>query len=181
MFTTKNDYRAWALQRRRAMTPEEVAAGSAALAEAVLALPEIQAAATILTYIASKDNEADTRPLIERWLREGRQVLAPIVQPHERMLWARIRTLDDAQPNKWGILEPPVADAVTPEFHAGDICLVPALVFSRQRHRIGYGIGYFDRFLKAFPGTSIGIGYPWQLVEEIPVQEHDIPLNKVIV
>ena len=168
------------LESRRAMALAEVRDKSMAIVKRLHSLEAFQQATRVLTYVASKDNEVDTRPLIESLLPEGKDVLVPIAEPGGHMTWSRLDALSELRPARFGILEP------APEFKrptsptAGDVVLVPGVAFAPDGYRIGYGGGYFDRFMAGFPGTKIGLAYDLQIVEKPPVEVHDVPVDMVV-
>jgi 5-formyltetrahydrofolate cyclo-ligase len=168
------------LAARQALSRAEVAEKSAMIAMQVRTLPEFKAASAILTYVASKDNEVDTKPLIERLLTEQHTVLVPATLGKGRMVWSRLETMDELARGTFGVLEP------KPEYRretvpsAGSIVLVPGLAFTEAGWRIGYGGGYFDRFLAGFPGVKIALAYAMQMIPEIPVAGHDVPMDVIV-
>ena len=168
------------LAARRALTPAEAAEKSAAIGASVAALPEFAAASAVLTYVASKDNEVDTQPLIARLLEASRPVLVPATLGKGRMVWSRLESLDELAPATFGVLEP------RPEYRrdmpppAGSVVLVPGLAFTKAGWRIGYGGGYFDRFLAEFAGTRIAVAFALQIVPEMPVEAHDVPMHIIV-
>lgn len=176
----KADIRTMTLQARRAMSADDVKANSRAILERLYALPEFARAATVLTFVSSKDNEVNTHPLIETLLREGRTVLVPIANPDRTMTWSRLLDMRELIPARFGILEP-APEFVRPTDPPQDaVVIVPGLAFTPDGHRIGYGGGYFDRFLAHFKGATISLAFDIQIVESIPTNEHDIPIKIVI-
>ncbi len=168
------------LERRRALDPEEVRAKSAAIIQRLHNLPPFACAQSILTYVAAKDNEVDTQPLIASLLEQGKEVLVPIAERNRSIMWSRLDGLDELAVGAFEILEPahqwrrpvlPPKDAVA---------LVPGIVFTRDGWRIGYGGGYYDRFLAHFTGIAIGLAFSEQMTASIPRENHDVPLHYVV-
>ena len=175
----KNTLRQRLLAERRHLDPADALGRSTRIRDRLWLVPEFLAATCVFTYVSAKDNEVDTRMVIDRLLAEGREVACPAVVPGGQMVWRKIASLDDLAPGRYGIPEPGVScPIVTPD--RATVVLVPGIVFSRNGHRIGYGGGYFDRFLAAFAGTSIGLAYDFQLVDAVPATAHDVPMNMVI-
>lgn len=176
----KRALRRTALERRRALTPDAYAVRSAAIAERLQFVPEFATASAILTYVASLDNEADTKPIIRNALTAGRTLLVPIARKGGRMDWSRLASLKELAPSTFGVLEPRAdaerLSAVPP--HA--VALVPGLLFTRDGYRIGYGGGYYDRFLAGFDGLSIGLAFDLQWADAVPVEPHDVRLDMVV-
>ena len=133
-----------------------------------------QQSETILTYMPIK-GEVDLTPLLERHPRK--RWLLPRILPEEghRML------LHPYDPRRlvrhpFGMAEP-AADLPVIAPQEIELCLTPGLAFDRHGWRLGYGGGYFDRFLKEFSGISVGVVYQDLLLESIPHGEYDIPMR----
>jgi 5-formyltetrahydrofolate cyclo-ligase len=168
------------LELRRTLPPDEAAQRSVAIMERLLESPVMRNAETLLTYVASKDNEVDTRPLIGRLLTEHRRVLVPVTLPGRQLAWARIAALDDLTPSRFGVLEPREHLLRLEDPSPGALCMVPGIAFDPDGYRIGYGGGYFDRFLSACEVYSIGLAYDLQILDSIPRDPWDRPVNKVL-
>ncbi len=132
----------------------------------------------VLAYLSYRD-EVDTVELARDILALGRRLAVPRCVParHE-MTFFEIASLDDVSAGYKGILEPAshVVDSLSPDDAdlAASVCLVPALAFDRRGFRLGYGGGYYDRFLAAYKGTAIGLARAPQISEEgLPVDRYD--------
>lgn len=180
MSAIKAEIRAKALAVRQALSRDIVAAKSAAITNHVRALPLFQQTSCVLSYVASKDNEVDTRALIDELLDEQRRVLVPVAHADGTLTWSELRAWDDLARGRFGILEPrpECARPVQPPKDA--ICLVPGIAFNRDGYRIGYGGGYFDRFLKTFHGVSVGLAFREQIIEAWTPEEHDVAVNVLV-
>lgn len=176
----KQALRAYYLERRKALSAEEYRARSAALCERLCAMPAFRATAAMLTYVASKDNEVDTCPLIRQLLDEERTVLVPVAAPGRSMPWSRLDSFSDLAPARFGLLEPRPERLRIAEPPAGSVVLVPGLAFTPQGDRIGYGGGYFDRFLAGFTGVKIGLAFDCQIAETLPHAPHDVRVDMVV-
>lgn len=177
---TKTAMRAAFLARRRSLSPQCAAEWSVAAVARLRALPEALDAPAWLVYLASKDNELDTLPLVEELLRARKVVMVPIADKAGSLLWSRLHDLSEAAPASFGILEPRPEYRRIVEPPEDALAIVPGIVFTRDGARIGYGGGYYDRFLCGFPGVKIGLAYEMQLAETIPTAPHDIPLDLVV-
>jgi 5-formyltetrahydrofolate cyclo-ligase len=177
----KRAIRANALAARRAFTPEDVAQKSAAILQRLRSLPEFQPARAILTYVSSKDNEVDTMPLIRSALEANRTVLVPVAVPSTGgMVWSEFKSLDELEPSTFDILEPP-EDSIRPvQPTKTDVAIVPGIAFDTACHRIGYGGGYYDRFLATFGGKKIALAYEVQVCDSIPAEPHDLPVDIIV-
>ena len=166
--------------RRRALSREEWRRMSDALCRRIEQSSLYERADTLLTYVSAKDNEVDTHDLIDRALTAGKRVLVPVTGNWGRELrWSLLRRRSDLARGRLDLLEPkPEAlRLITPPDWG--LCLAPGIVFTPEGYRIGYGGGYYDRFLKEFGGTSIGLAFELQVASEIPVAPHDIPVDCV--
>lgn len=166
------------LARRKAMSHEEVAAASEAIAGRVMALPEYLVAPAIFAYIPHQ-NEVDTRAILIDALLRGKTVYAPRVLG-DTLAWGEINALEDLIPGAYGILEPPVGVHHPPVPRATDLCLVAGVCFREDGHRLGRGGGHYDRFLQGFPGVTVGLAYGWQLRGDVAVEAHDVAVGMVV-
>lgn len=135
--------------------------------------------------------EVDIHPVV-RWLwRSGYRTAAPVVRKQTRMLeWRQVRRYEDLLPGTWGILEPGPDCPLVPDAQDAALVLVPGLAFDRMGGRLGYGGGYYDRFLgqaasagqesKGQSPVKLAAAFDFQLVAQVPVEEHDCPVDVVI-
>jgi 5-formyltetrahydrofolate cyclo-ligase len=144
----------------------------------VLALPAVENATTVVAF-SSFGSEVDTRPIIERLERDGRRVALPRVEGRIIVAVA-YRSGDVVKPSSFGALEPAGGEKVAPE--EIDVVIVPGLAFDRSGHRVGYGRGFYDRFLEALPpdALTVGICFSVQLVDEVPHGRGDRPVDLVV-
>lgn len=158
--------RAEHLALRRALPPDRKQALDCAVAERVLTLPQYAEAKTLLCYV-STDIEVDTRALITAALQSGKTVAVPRCLPgRPELSFHVIESLSALQPGAYGILEPPKA-APSPAF-SDALCVVPGLCWDTAGFRVGYGKGYYDRFLAQFPGETVGLAYAFDLTRHVP-------------
>ncbi len=167
-----------ALARRGALSRSEKARHDRARLGLLLDLDVVRNAAALLAYVSSLENEADTWGILRAFLSESRPVFVPLTgERFGEMTFSRILSLDELRPGRFGLLEPDPAIRRADAVPRNAVCLVPGLAFTRTGHRIGYGGGYFDRFLAAFTGTSVGMAYAFQVVDTVPVLPHDTPVD----
>ena len=178
--TDKPYLRTQYLEVRRALQPEICAAAAQAVATKVWALDALEHPQALLSYIASKDNELDTRPIIEKALRRGTTVLVPVCMPKRTLAWSVLSDLHDVAPSAFGVLEPrpDTRECVIPPADAP--VLVPGIAFDSHGYRIGYGAGYFDRFLADHAGPKIGLAYECLMTAQLPHEPHDVPMDFVV-
>jgi 5-formyltetrahydrofolate cyclo-ligase len=107
-------------------------------------------------------------------------VLVPVVRGPGEMLWSRLETWDDLARGHFGLLEPR-GDRTRPSTPPpGAICLVPGIAFTPDGGRIGYGGGYFDRFLIYFDGFTAGMAFNVQMRDALPLDECDVRVHAVV-
>lgn len=173
----KKQLRSYIRDKKRVMTEDEIRQASAKLAELFLASDAYKSAKTIYGYLPY-NQEVRTVPMLEQALRDGKRVAVPKVYGEE-MRFIYISDLAQVEKGYAGIPEPvadePVADDPTA------LVLMPGLAFDREGHRIGYGGGFYDRFLAAEPNhPTIALCYPFQIVDDLPTEEFDIPVDCVL-
>jgi 5-formyltetrahydrofolate cyclo-ligase len=177
----KSDLRRAILAQRDALPAEAIRERSAVAAASLFSLPEFQAARTVMFFVTF-GSEIDTLPMIEQALAEGKQVLAPRADPRtRRLLPCRVRDpVQDLAPGAHNIREPKASCPAT-ALDQIEVVIVPAAVWGEDGYRIGYGGGYYDRFLKKVPGaTKIGLGLEAQVVPSVPHGEHDLPVDVLV-
>jgi 5-formyltetrahydrofolate cyclo-ligase len=161
-----------------AMSESDRHARSVAACRMVGTAPEFDAARVVMLFL-STPHEVDTAPLALRAWQAGKQVVVPKVSwDQRRMLPVEITSLKDANLTTTGPVREPIAGNPMPlEFI--DLVIVPGLGFSNTGHRIGRGMGFYDRFLSQpeFAGLSCGLAFEEQVVDTLPVLEHDVPLG----
>lgn len=172
----KATLRATLRQARRELPPDYVAAAGAAICQHVEQLPCYRAADTVLTYV-SMENEVDTHRLIGGALAAGRRVLVPRAGAGGRMDWVRLGSLSELRPGRFGILEAPASHPPEKLPGEGAVVLVPGLCFRPDGHRIGYGGGFFDRFLSDWSLPSVGLAYARLLGHDWQPDPHDVPVT----
>ena len=173
----KAELRKQVLQEMKAMPQEQKQAMDRALTERFLNHSFYQEANVIATYL-SFPHEFQTQGLIDQALRDGKQVLIPKTYPQGRMEFV---VYDPQQLVKtfFGLLEPQ-GDLEVVDASQIDLIHVPGLAFTTEGYRIGYGGGYYDRYLENFAGHSLSTIYPCQ-VQEFNSEDHDIPVQEVLI
>ena len=167
---------------RMGLDRSQVEVGGQAILEKVLGLEAYRRAKLVHTYVSSKESEVDTRALIGTCLAHGKRVAVPVVTPGTRTLaHALIDSLDQLVVGPWGLAQPDPAEAVwLPSEARIDLVVVPGLAFDRRGHRIGWGGGYYDRFLAQVQTIKIGLCYDELVLDCIPGEPHDVPMDMVV-
>ena len=163
--------------RKRAMTEEEITSRSQALAQLFFASEAYRNAKTIYGYLPY-NQEVRTVPMLEQALRDGKRVAVPKCYGDE-MRFLYMEDLSLVETGYAGIPEPiadgPIADDPTA------LVLMPGLAFDPQGHRIGYGGGFYDKFLAAEPDhPTLALCYEFQMLPELKTEAHDIPVDTVL-
>ena len=164
----KNELRQQFRNLREELTPERKARLDEAIARRVQALYQYKREPLLLIYV-STPIEADTRGLIRAALAQGKEVAVPRCVPGTReMEFYRIEDFDDLAPGSFGVLEPVPGRCRRLDDWSHGLCIVPGLGFDQAGFRLGYGKGYYDRFLSRFGGTAVGICYRSCVVRRLP-------------
>lgn len=168
-------------QRLGAVRPEDRVLGSQAIATRVVQLPRVAEARVLMAFL-SLPLELDTSPLLQRLLALGKLVAVPRMSWSDRSLTpVRLESLDQPMARvRGGVREPVDADPL--DARQLDVVLVPGLGFDRSGHRLGWGAGFYDRFLAALPDGVLrcGLAFQCQLMDALPHQDHDIAVDALI-
>ncbi len=163
---------------RDSLTNEEIIEKSKKIKENLFSLPEFKNSKTILFYSSIK-SEVKTEDAIKDSLALGKRVVLPITNKGQKALEIfEIKDSKGLAQGPFGILEPKKELPISKEDL--DLVIVPGIVFDFRGHRIGYGEGYYDNFLKDVKATKIGLAFEIQIVPEIPAEPHDIKVNKIV-
>lgn len=164
-------------EKKRAMTPEQIRQASDDLGRQFLQSPLYRAAKTVYGYLPY-NQEVRTVPMLEQALRDGKRVAVPKVYGDE-MKFIYLEDLTQVEKGYSGIPEPildgPVADDETA------LVLMPGLAFDPQGHRIGYGGGFYDKFLASEPNhPTLALCYAFQMFPLLETEEFDKPVDCVL-
>lgn len=141
--------------------------------------------AKVLMCYATFDAEVDTRPILAQAFADGKRVAVPVILGKDR----RLKVAEIADPNRdlrtkgpFGIPHPARVGQRWLPPEKLDLVIVPAVAFDRKGRRLGRGGGYFDRFLGKLPPAilRVGLGFGFQVIEELPWEPHDEPVSRVI-
>ena len=169
--------RARLLRVRQAIAGPERERMNAAIRDRLLSLPQVIHAGTVFCFISFAD-EVDTHALIKRLQEQDKVIVVPKTLKGGEMAAIRLGAWDTLETDGFGILVPQSSQPYTAVI---DICLTPGLGFSPSGHRLGYGRGYYDNwFAKNRVAHKIGIGYDCQVLDDIPVNESDVPLDLIV-
>lgn len=164
-------------EKKRAMTEEEIVDRSEKLGQLFAQSEAYRNAKTVYGYLPY-NQEVRTVPMLEQALRDGKHVAVPKIYG-DTMKFLYLDDLSKVEKNDMGIPEPiadtPVADDKTA------LVLMPGLAFTKQGDRMGYGGGFYDRFLADEPDhPTLALCYAFQIVDSLPTEEFDIPVDTVL-
>jgi len=165
------------LKKLRSALPQAVREEfSEAIAQRLFQLAQIQSAKTLFVYI-SCGAEIETRGIIQRLLEEGKRVAVPKIVS-ARMEAQLFSDWEQLVPGQLGILTPQQGQECPAPI---DVVITPGLGFTAQGHRIGFGRGYYDRWFSSHPACfKVALAYEVQIVPDIPLDPHDVPVDCVI-
>ncbi|MDR1927795.1 MAG: 5-formyltetrahydrofolate cyclo-ligase [Oscillospiraceae bacterium] len=168
------------LRQRSAVEPQQRQALDKKLNERLCQLWQFREAALVLGYYPI-GSEADIRPALLEALRRGKRLALPRCVPGSReMEFFLVEGLEDLPVGEHRIPEPDPDTCRRLPPDAAGLCLVPGLAFDRQGFRLGYGKGYYDRFLLRFSGNSLGLCHDFFLLPELPRGCHDVGVGAVL-
>ena len=173
----KAELRKQVLQEMKAIPREQKQAMDQVLTEHFVHHPFYQEAKVIATYL-SFPHEFQTQELIEQALKDGKKVLIPKTYPKGRMDFV-VYNPQQLVKTSFGLLEPQ-GDLEVVDASQIDLIHVPGLAFTTEGYRIGYGGGYYDRYLKHFTGHTLSAVYSSQVQDFIP-ENHDISVEEVLI
>ena len=173
----KSELRKQVLHEMKAIPRTQKVTLDLALTERLLQHPFYQEAKIIATYL-SFSHEFQTQGLIEQALRDGKKVLIPKTYPKGRMDFV-VYDPQQLVKTSFGLLEPQ-GDLEVVDASQIDLIHVPGLAFTTEGYRIGYGGGYYDRYLEHFSGHTLSTIYPCQVQQFMP-ENHDIPVQEVLI
>ena len=155
----KNKIRETYRQRRRALTPEQKAAYDQRIVKNITNLASYRFAEVILAYHPLED-EIDIRPLLESALAAGKKVALPLCSQGGNMDFYFITSLSELEDGSFGLKEPsPTAEKYDRTDKRQALMIIPALVYDSLGFRLGYGRGYYDRYVNGFVGVKAGLSY----------------------
>ena len=173
----KKELRRQIRELKRAMTSEQIDAASARLGELFLNCPQYKEAKTIYGYLPY-NQEVRTIPMLEQAMREGKRVAVPKCYGDE-MRFIYMDDLSKVEKGYANIPEPIADDPVADDKTA--LVLMPGMAFTKDGKRMGYGGGFYDKFLAAEPDhPTVALCYDFQMVEDLPTEDYDIPVDCVL-
>lgn len=164
-------------EKKRALSPEQIAAASLRLEEQFIKTKQYAEAETVYGYLPY-NQEVRTEGILRKALADGKQVAVPKVYGDE-MRFIYIHDFENLEKSNMGIPEP-IADAPVAN-DATALVLMPGLAFDLQGHRVGYGGGFYDKYLEKEPKhPKVALCFDFQLLPQLDTDEHDIPVDLVL-
>lgn len=179
----KTEIRKYIKEMKKNLSKEEIRIRSNRIAKKLYAKPFYKQAECIYLYV-SYNQEIDTVEIIKRILEDKKRVAVPKVAD-KNMEFHEITSLDQLSEGAFGILEPTVNKPVSdnPEWASSNLMIIPGLAFDKNGNRIGYGGGYYDRYLHKYPdriGLKIALAYDFQVLEYIDTESYDEKIDGII-
>jgi len=164
-------------QQKREMTAQQIESAGKRLGELFLSSELYRRAETVYGYLPY-NQEVRTVPMLEQAIRDGKRVAVPKVYGEE-MKFIYITDFSQVEKGYAGIPEPIADEPVADDPHA--LVLMPGLAFTKTGDRMGYGGGFYDKFLSREPQhPTVALCYGFQIVEKLPTEEHDVPVDLVL-
>ena len=179
----KKDFRKQVIESRKNKDSEFISINSQIITEKLLSMDCIQQASTIMLYL-DFNNEVKTDQLITKLISLRKTVTSPVTIKDERKLipYEIINLKEGINIGTYGIREPNKDLSNEIDVKNIDVLIVPAVAYDKNCYRLGYGGGYYDRFIEHLrdDAITIGIAFDLQLFDSIPKEEHDAQLNYII-
>lgn len=172
----KEQLRKFYRQKRDAITEENVKRWSEAISEHIVSTELYQQAKTVYFYYPL-GNEVNLLAVARKALDAGKCVGFPKTEG-DIIRFYKVESLEDFQEGCFHVMEPVSTELLDVE---NPLILTPGLIFDKQKNRMGYGKGYYDRYTAILPkAIKIGVAYEMQLTQEVPVDEYDVPMDYMI-
>ena len=181
MVNSKEQFRKETLSKLKNQAKGEALEKSKLIKNKLFSMPEFKKSKLVMLY-ASKNEEVNTREIIDEALEMGKRVALPLVVSSKKIVPKEITSRHtDLGKGSYGIYEPRECQKDV-QLGSIDLVIVPGVAFDRKNTRLGRGKGYYDNFLKDLPSKTITIGlaFDFQIVESLPRHSRDIPLSKII-
>lgn len=167
---------------RQTLSSEQVMTDSLHIVSRLLTEPRVSEARTVLLYLPTK-GEVDTWPLLSYYRHQGSRILLPRCRPDQPGLMDifAVASPDQLGPGSHGLIEPIPELATLEAAPQPDVVFVPAVAYDLRGNRIGFGGGYYDRFLPTLPVSTllVGLAYAFQIVDHIESDPWDCPVHRI--
>lgn len=176
----KKEIRKTILSLRNAVPREKIETMSDYICRRFIALDKVRSCSSLMIFL-SFGSEVDTDYIIRWAWKHKKRVMAPLCKPETKELAVfAIATFDDVEPGYYGIREPKRALLQPVAKKEIDLVVVPAVAFDRRGYRVGYGGGYYDRFLADMGAPRIGLAFSCQIIPEAPINQYDHAVDGIV-
>ncbi len=176
----KKEIRKRVLHDLRALDKSTYEQYSFEIARKLYQLPIWKRASTIALTI-SRSPEVDTWQIIRNGWLEGKRIVAPKCLPESKqMVFRQITSFEQLESVYFGLYEPQKMQTEEIKKQEIELMIVPGVAFNKQGYRIGFGGGYYDRYLENFNGETLSLAFSLQILQELPIEKHDIPVQSII-
>lgn len=173
----KNQLRTLAREALAALSPAQYKEMGLAMLDQLRSLPEYQQATRVFCFVGTT-NEPDTIPILKAIVADGKALCVPKVIGKGTFQILEIPDFSSLMPGLYHIPEP--LTGRTREPGEIDLAILPCLACARTGHRLGHGWGFYDRFMAQYTGASVALCPPAVLYDEIPLEEHDQPVARIL-
>jgi 5-formyltetrahydrofolate cyclo-ligase len=179
----KKELRKRIIALRQKLSRDEVLEKSSVIFQKVINLEQYKRAKVVMTFLSIR-NEVETEPFIIKAMSDCKRIIIPVCQKDTiTLIPAEVKHYpEDLEPGTWGILEPKPEAFYPIDPKEIDLVIVPGVAFDEWGNRLGYGSGYYDRFLTSLPSSilKIAVAFDLQIVSEVYPEEHDQPVDVII-
>jgi 5-formyltetrahydrofolate cyclo-ligase len=179
----KNDFRKKIIELRKKQPIDFISRSSKEIISTLLSLDEVKNASTIMLYL-DFNNEVQTDYLVNTLINLGKKVLIPITMKNSKTLIpSEIKDLDiELKIGTFGVREPKEEYIRVNSIDSIDVLIVPAVAFDINKYRLGYGGGFYDRFIEKLRSDTltVGLAFEFQVFDFIPKESHDAQLDFII-
>jgi 5-formyltetrahydrofolate cyclo-ligase len=180
MSNKKSDLRRVVQEKLAGQSPDDLAGETRQIHDQLFGWDVFQTAKCVHTYVSALPGEVDTLAVIGRLLERGTEVQVPVVRDETTLAHVVLPSLDALRPATYNLLEPDEAQCTQANPERAQLIIVPGRVFDRAGYRIGSGRGYYDRFLAPLHVPTAALVYSGQLVDAVPAESHDVPVQYLI-
>ncbi|MBU5427392.1 5-formyltetrahydrofolate cyclo-ligase [Tissierella pigra] len=170
------------LKKRSELSREDIVEYSNIIANKIYEMDNYKNAKRIMCFVSNGD-EVETHPLIEQIIKDGKSIVVPITIPKTReLLVSDVYSLSELEVGDYNIEVPKKEFTRVVDPNTIDLILVPGVAFAKDGYRVGYGGGYYDRFLSKLlnPTPKIAIGFDLQVVDKVPTDQYDLPVDMIV-
>ena len=175
----KDEIRKGMIKKRKNTPYSEIINKSKSIEKKLMESTEFKKSNNVLFYI-SYDNEVNTHDIIKKTIKSNKEVYVPISDvENKEIIISKLEDWNNLSVGAYGILEPNIKNNFP--LDKIDLIIIPGIAFDDKGNRLGHGMGYYDKLLqKKKKSTKIGLAFEFQIIKQICVQKHDIPVDKII-